>query len=299
MALIRSSHDRLKTAGAYFLLLALSLPAGGLVAADSKPAEEPARDESDIVPLRAEKPETNALTPKTRQETRAERRERLRYQARNGLGSMPNLIGIPQIQRELNLSEAQQKEIADQTRRLNIYVRSQSLDVIRMPKDRQAAEMRKIRLQTRPGVEKRQKEILQVLTDEQRLRLLGISLQMRGPKSLLDEELIKLLELTDEQVESILVILEEHDAKLQKLATKSPTVPEVPLVRIQSVNPRRSLNEEVEKQILEVLTESQREKFNDLQGESYDVQTTGRLPTLIEPAEKDEKKTLKELERDN
>jgi vacuolar-type H+-ATPase subunit F/Vma7 len=301
MSFFRNSLDRLKSAGLCLLLCTLFLQTSLLVAADPKPADESPQADSDVKPLRAEKPEQAALEPppRPRPETRAERRERLRYQVTNGLGSMTNLIGIPQIQRELNLSAAQQKEIADQTRRINLYVRSQSLDIADLPRGRQTAAMRKVRLQTRPVVEKRQKEMLKVLTDEQRMRLLGISLQMRGPKSLIDEEVIESLELTEEQVESILVILEEYDAKLQKLVTNSPTDSEAPLVVIQPASSRKSMKEKVEEQILAALTESQREKFKQLQGKPYEVQITGRLPTPIEPSENDDTKTLKELERDD
>lgn len=278
------------------MLAALALPAG-LFADDQKPAGESVRIESDWKPLRAEKPETDESVPipKRPEETPEQRRERLRNQARNDLGSAANLIGIPRIQNELGLSKTQQKEISDQTRTIHLYVRSRFKDVRDLPRDQQAAELRKLQSQTRSYVRNKQQELLKILTEDQRRRLLGISLQIRGPKCLIDEEVIELLGLTEEQVEKILVILEEHDAKLRELATISPTVSAAPLVVIQSVDSRKDMDEKVEEQILEVLTDSQREKFKELQGKPYLALSTGGLPTLIEPSEKKETKTLQEL----
>ena len=107
-----------------------------------------------------------------------------------------------------------------------------------------------------------------------------------------------MLELTDEQVESIVTILEEHDAKLQKLASKSSAPSETPLVVIRPKDSRKSMMADVEKKILDVLTESQREEFEQLLGRSFVLPADGPLPTLIEPSEKDETKTLKELAPD-
>lgn len=303
MTLFCYSLERMTYAGMCLLLCGLLLQPGRLVADDPKPDVKSVEDDSDAQPLQAEKPEPDASEPVRlpKPETPEQRRERIRYHAVNGMGSMSNLIGIPQIQRELNLSEAQQFKIDDQIRKLHIYVRYQFLEVQKMPKHEQASAMRELHLQTRPVVEQRQQDMLNVLTDEQRRRLLGISLQMRGPKALLDEEVVKLLELTDEQAESILTILEEHDAKLHKLATKSPASSQTPLVVIRPKNSRKSLLDDVEKQILDVLTASQRAKFKELQGKPYLIPPDGR-PTLIEPPEEksedEEKKTLKELTPD-
>jgi len=62
---------------------------------------------------------------KESEESPAERRERIRERAQNSMGSVTNLIGIPQIQKELDLSDAQRKQIADEVRSMQIYLRQQ------------------------------------------------------------------------------------------------------------------------------------------------------------------------------
>lgn len=279
------------------LLGGWSVQSAGICAQDKPPVEETPPATTDPDSESAEKPESDEpeTPPEPRKETREERRERLRYMARNGLGSTINLIALPQIQRELKITEAQQKSIGDQIKKMRLHVQFKSREVRDLPRDQQAAEMQKIQQESQAFIQQKQKELKAVLTEEQRLRLLGISLQMRGPRSLIDDEVIELLELSDEQVEKILVILEKFDTALQMYVSQPPETSDTPLVS-RPRTPRLQLREAAEKDILEVLTETQRQKFQELKGEPFLSQPGdgGKIPTLIEPAGEDEKKTVEE-----
>lgn len=292
MTQLRDTFDRLKLVGLVFLLHGLLLQASGLVADDQQPKVASGQTESDPKPLRAEKPDSaeSESTSKTPAEIREERRRRMRNQVRVGMGSEMNLLGVPQIQRELDLSEAQLKAIGDQVKKMRLYVQLKSKDVRDLPRDQQMAEMRKLQFESQAFIQQKHQQIKQVLTEQQRLRLLGLSLQMRGVKSLIDEEVIELLELNEDQVEGIFEILEAYHAELQKRRVQSSENSEQPLVSILARKPDKAA---IEEQILEVLTEKQREKFKELQGEPYGFlsKSNGFQPTLIEPSDDDEKKS--------
>jgi len=225
---------------------------------------------------------------KESEESPAERRERIRERAQNSMGSVTNLIGIPQIQKELDLSDAQRKQIADEVRSMQIYLRQQFVEVRKLPRSEQPAKIRELKMQTAPMVNERQAKILDVLTPAQRSRLTGISMQYRGVEALLDDQIADLLELTKEQREEILKIAEELDLTLaaERQKMMSQEFEDRQKGRKGFIQSMKNLRSKAEDDMLNVLTEEQQTKFEELQGEKFRVRRP-KGPTLIQPPKTD------------
>lgn len=229
--------------------------------------------------------------PQPEKETREERRERLRDRAQNSMGSVTNLISIPQIQRELDLTDDQRKVISDQVKSMQIWLRMQFREVQKLPRSEQAARIRQLKMQTASPMKAKQREILDILTEEQQMRLTGISMQYRGVECLLDDKIADLLELTEEQREELLNIAEEVDLALAESRTQlTKSKPEDRRQnRLAFAEKQKKLRRAREEKMLAVLTDEQRKKFEELQGKKFRARTP-KVPTPIRPPEEPDKK---------
>ncbi|MDB4679519.1 hypothetical protein OAE80_00890 [Planctomycetaceae bacterium] len=245
--------------------------------AKEKETDDPAVDQKD------KKPKSEF-----RKESPEERRRRIRERAQNSMGSVTNLVGIPQIQKELDLSDDQRKQIADQVKSMQLYLRQQFTDVRKLPRAEQSAKIRELKVATSPFVNEQQAKILEVLTPSQRNRLTGISMQYRGVESLLDDQIADLLGLTKEQREEILMITEDLDITLATERQKmvSQQFEERQKGRNEFLKKMQRLRKQAEEKMLAVLTEEQRERFELLQGEKFRVRRP-KGPTLIQSPETD------------
>jgi len=244
------------------------------------------------------KEEDEKSKPKVRKESPEERQRRIRERAQNNMGSVTNLIGIPQIQKELGLNDDQRKQIADEVKSMQIYLRQQFMEVRKLPRSEQPARIRELKVATSPFVSERQAIILEVLTPSQRNRLTGISMQYRGVESLLDDQIADLLELSKEQRAEILKIAEELDVTLaaERQAMMSQQFEERQKGRKGFLQKMQRLRKEAEGEILAVLTEEQYKKFEQLQGEKFRVRRP-KGPTLIQSPKSDPNpQSLKKLD---
>ncbi|MBD3673092.1 MAG: hypothetical protein HUJ26_06155 [Planctomycetaceae bacterium] len=277
------------------LLCWMIAPAAGLVQPSSQedpktestePAEKPSAD-SDKQP---KDKQTSKSRHQPKEETPEERRKRIRDRAQNSMGAVTNLIAIPQIQQELDLSDEQRGEISDQIKSMQLYLRMQFKEVRDLPRSEQAAQIRKLKTQTAAPVQKRQQQILEILTDEQRMRLTGISMQYRGVECLLDDKIADLLKLTEEQREELITIAEKLDmdlsAERRKLLEVKPE--DRRTQRKASGQRQQKLRATAEEEMLAVLTPEQLEKFEELQGKKFRVRSP-KAPTPIRPVEPSKK----------
>ena len=224
------------------------------------------------------------------EETQEDRRQRLRRNVVQGVGSPTSLLTMPRILREIQLSERQIKNIKDEQKMMRIRLQTMYRGVRDLPKAEQPLRMAELKPDADRFKSQGQKKILSVLTDEQRERLWGISMQLRGPIALLDPEVAELLELTDEQIEEIMQIAEEMDRELQTLAKKLSS-PEAlkgpPRGPVASKLSFASIKAKAVQKMEEVLTDKQREKYRALQGESFDFEEA-KSPTPVESPDKTE-----------
>jgi hypothetical protein len=113
-------------------------------------------------------------------------------------------------------------------------------------------------------------------------------MQMRGPIALLDPEVAKLLELNDEQIEQIMVIAEEMDREIRAFTKRFSTpnaLTNLPKGPVAGEIGYSAIRERAEKKMLEVLTETQRKKYLELQGEEFDFDQTESPTPVDSPSE--------------
>ncbi|HUG19036.1 MAG TPA: hypothetical protein VMM56_08675 [Planctomycetaceae bacterium] len=227
------------------------------------------------------------------EETKEERRERLRQNTIQGMGNPTSLLTIPRILRELQLSETQIKDVQQEQKMMRIQLQLMYRGVRDLPRGQQSLRMAELKPDADKFKAQGRTKILKLLTDEQRERLWGLSMQMRGPIALLDPEVAKLLELTDEQIEQIMVIAEEMDRELKAFAKRVSApdaltnLPKGPVAGEQGYS---AIRERAEQKMLEVLTEIQRKKYLELQGEELDFQQTESPTPVDSPSEPAEEK---------
>ncbi|HSG70523.1 MAG TPA: hypothetical protein VLA12_08920, partial [Planctomycetaceae bacterium] len=164
---------------------------------DSAPKKTVTQDKSKSVGGNAEKSEQSSETePEIPEETAQERRERLRQNVVQGMGNPASLLTIPRILRELKLSDVQIKNVQTEQKMMRIRLQNMYRGIRDLPRDQQSLRMTELKPEADQFKDQGRKKILDVLTDEQRERLWGLSMQMRGPIALLDPEVAKLLELS-------------------------------------------------------------------------------------------------------
>ncbi|HVW00797.1 MAG TPA: CotH kinase family protein [Planctomycetaceae bacterium] len=123
-----------------------------------------------------------------------------------------NLLGMPEVQKELKLDEAQQKQIGEITAGMRDQMRTgfeginfgelQSLE----PEEREK-RFDEMRAKTEAVVKKSQARVDELLNETQRARLAELRLQREGLRSLLRPEIAKKLKLEDEQTKKLQDIL--------------------------------------------------------------------------------------------
>lgn len=253
--------------------------------ADSAPKKTVTQDKSKSVGGNAEKSEQSSETePEIPEETAQQRRERLRQNVVQGMGNPASLLTIPRILRELKLSDVQIKNVQTEQKMMRIRLQNMYRGIRDLPRHQQSLRMTELKPEADQFKTQGRKKILDVLTEEQRERLWGLSMQMRGPIALLDPEVAKLLELSDDQIEQIMQIAEEMDKEIRAFTKKfsvphaQTNLPRGPVAAEQGYSVIRDRSEQ---KMLGVLTETQRKKYRELQGEEFDFDQT-ESPTPVD-----------------
>jgi hypothetical protein len=265
--------------------LLLPIPAFAQRPDSNRSSRAQAIEEAGNVEKKSEQGDSKTETP-IPEESRDERRARLRLNAIQGMGSPTNLLTIPRVFRELQLSERQIKNVQEHQKMMLVRLQLMYRGVRDLPRSEQARKMRELQPEADRFKSQGQVKLLEFLTEEQRDRLWGMSLQVRGPIALLDPEVAALLELTEEQIEQIMEIAEEMDADLTRLAARF-SVPDPsgnsPLPNRNGSRGALAIRAEAEQKMLEVLTPSQRRKYQELQGDKFDFRET-ELPAPADPS---------------
>jgi len=184
------------------------------------------------------------------------------------------LLNLPQVQKELNLVQEQLDKLQE--------IRRSAMEGMRdlFPRDFRdlSAEERQQRMQEmRNKIEERTKELRNkvedVLLDHQKKRLKEIKLQVQGVQALSDPEVIEMLGITAEQREKMENVRKEAAAKQRKqMEGLRDLSPEERRERgRQLFEEMRKAREETEKAVVDVLTPSQKEKWEKAKGEKFEL----------------------------
>ena len=191
-----------------------------------------------------------------------------------GGGSSMGLLRIEAVQTELEISPAQ-KEALDKLAEQGRGERPDFGNFREMSEEERREAFEKMRTQAEERAKEMMGQLEEVLLPQQLERLQQISLQIRGVQALEDPEVAKKLGITEEQKTKL---AEARQAQGEKMREKMREMfqggggPQGDLRESMM-----KMREEMEKDILSVLTTSQQEKFEEMKGEKFEMpQMMGR-----------------------
>jgi hypothetical protein len=171
-------------------------------------------------------------------------------------GGKVALVQIQQVQQELELNDDQKKQV----REISEKVREAS------PRRAQGATGEGDRAQRRDQMQmvsrvvaEQEKKLDEVLNEDQRKRLEEISLQLTGVRALSRDEVAGKLNLSDQQKEKLQSMLREQRGQAGRGEGQQRP-------NLAAMRERR---QQTEQQMLEVLTEEQKQKWEELKGKPF------------------------------
>jgi Spy/CpxP family protein refolding chaperone len=114
-------------------------------------------------------------------------------------------------------------------------------------------------------------QIAETMDDAQKKRWREITLQVRGAAALAEERMAKRMELTEEQVKKLNDLTAKQREKMREAFRQSQGQD---LSREERIKQFTAMVAETNKQRLAVLTDEQRAKFNEQQGEKFELPQT-------------------------
>lgn len=176
-----------------------------------------------------------------------------------GMGMASALLERPDVQRELNLTEQQKTQI----RQMQEAMRAAWQEMRNLPPQERRQKMEELRQKNDPT---------KVLNETQKKRLRELELQAMGPTAFLQPEVADELKLTQEQRSRLQGIVMQQMQQLREQFQSGG------FGQGQGAQTFQQLREQAEKQMLEVLTPAQREKWQQMQGKPF--QFEGGRPML-------------------
>ena len=188
-----------------------------------------------------------------------------------------SLLRSEKIQKELEITEDQQSKLEEMGRESMDSMRENYESLQDLSEEERRSKWQKFISESQ---EKLQKKLGEVLQPKQFERLEQIELQLQGPMTFVTPKIAKALDITKEQTEKIESILEEMWGKIREAMAG---------IRDLSAEERREkfsemreqmqkLNKEFGDKILEVLTSDQRDKFEKMKGEKFDIDPSELMP---------------------
>lgn len=194
-------------------------------------------------------------------------------------GSLASLLSIPQVEQELKLDEAQKEEIAT-ARRANaeemgsIFGRpgqgGPGQDQGGRGRGGRGAMSDENRQKLEALATKFDEKISEILDPDQFRRLLGIYAQSNTINGLTHNLVAKEIGLSDAQVADIKKVQEELGAKLREVMTGGADFRSE-----ETRNKMRAATEEISNKAVAVLSDEQKQKYEELKGAKFDLPQGG------------------------
>jgi Spy/CpxP family protein refolding chaperone len=162
------------------------------------------------------------------------------------------LLGQESVQKELKLTD-EQKTKADELRQKS---REKMQEIFQGDEGERQKKMQELN-------EENRKAVAAILNPEQTKRLKEITYQQRGATALADPEVVKALNLTDEQQGKVKTINEETQAAMRELFTPGQAPDE------DARNKMNDLRKSSGEKLMALLTPEQKSKWTALQGEPF------------------------------
>jgi Spy/CpxP family protein refolding chaperone len=167
-----------------------------------------------------------------------------------GAGMAGMLLQRPDVQRELNLTEQQKTQI----RQMQEAMRTAWQETRNLPPQERRQKMEELRQKNDPT---------KVLNETQKKRLRELELQAMGPMAFLQPEVADELKLTQEQRSRLQGIVMQQMQQLRELWQGGG------FGQGQGAQNFQQIREQMEKQMLEVLTPAQRQQWQQMQGKPF------------------------------
>ena len=176
------------------------------------------------------------------------------------------LLRSPAVQEELKLNDEQKALIKKGQEELQALSRELYQGIAQLDPDaRRKKQTENIKKRTEKQAEI-DKKIAAALSDKQQTRLEQITLQLRGIVALRDPKVADRLDLSKEQQQQIDKIQKETVESRQNLFRNNAGGD-----RAKRVEQARELAQQSEKKTMEVLTDKQREAFQKMKGEKFEM----------------------------
>ena len=187
---------------------------------------------------------------------------------RGGGDMKMGLLRVDAVKTELEVSPAQDEAIEKLTTQMREQMREQfggdRPDFRNMDEDERREFFDKMRKQAEEQAAERDAQLEEVLLPQQLERLDEIALQLRGVQALEDEKVVSKLKITDAQKEKMTEVQESLRERMRETFQGGGA----------GGNFREAfskLREEMEKELLAVLTTDQQKQFEEMKGEKFEM----------------------------
>ena len=180
------------------------------------------------------------------------------------------LLRAPKVQEELGLTEAQKTKI-QAVMKEGMGERPDMGALRDLDEEQRKAKMAEFMEKAQARAKKMAKDLDEILKPEQRKRLKQIGLQFRGVSALRDKEVATELGLSTEQQDKIAEIGKEAGEKMGKLFADREN-------RTGMREKMDKIRKESETATLGVLTQEQKEKFEEMKGPKFEVDMASLFP---------------------
>jgi Spy/CpxP family protein refolding chaperone len=171
-----------------------------------------------------------------------------------GMGGGFGLLMMPEVQKEINLTEQQRQQI----QQLMAEQREQMMPLMQQMREATPEQRQKLMEQM---MQKWDQALGKVLQPEQKARLRELQLQAEGAFALARPDVVKELNLNEEQKRKISDILAQYREKQRQLWQQGPGADRQAMMQ--------QMRQQMDKELLAVLTEPQQEQWKKMQGKPF------------------------------
>lgn len=179
-------------------------------------------------------------------------------------GGMLGLLQNEKVQKEIDLDADQKEKLQKLAAEMRETMRSKMGDMSNLSNEERRAKMEEMGKEIQKMGEETQKKVDGILLPKQLERVKQIQIQVQGTRALSNADVAKELGLSDEQKEKIKSINEENMKAMRDMFSGGRP----------SAEDREKMSkarEENQKKLMDVLTAEQKEKFEKMKGEKFDV----------------------------
>jgi hypothetical protein len=174
------------------------------------------------------------------------------------LSLVTDLLEHEEVQKELEMSQGQIDSLAKASKTLSGELKDEMREALITGTDFD---------EFKDGFLERDEKLLRELTDKQQIRLRQLHLQRQGMGFWIDAKVQQALAITPEQNKEIVAIRSTLQSQAQKMASSGELFRDGPDKAMEKLEP---LNKEGESKVLQLLTDEQKKKIEQLRGKPFE-----------------------------